>query len=97
MYHYAGNNPVKYTDPDGRTLHVLIGAVIGTAVSVASLAINDCLSGKMSDASAYVGATVGGAITGAVIAATGNGYVAGAAGSFIGDLTKQLIVNKGEV
>ena len=25
MYHYAGNNPVKYTDPDGRELYVDTG------------------------------------------------------------------------
>ena len=36
MYHYAGNNPVKYTDPDGECPFLVVtgiaGAVIGAAI-----------------------------------------------------------------
>ncbi|WP_253692042.1 MULTISPECIES: RHS repeat domain-containing protein [unclassified Treponema] len=97
VYHYAGNNPVKYTDPDGKVLHVAIGALLGAAVSVASVAVNDWLTGNISSASTYIGAAVGGAASGAIIAGTGNGYIAGAVGSSIGDLTKQMIDNKGDI
>ena len=40
VYHYAGNNPVKYTDPDGRDIHILtlggVGAklVIGGSLNI---------------------------------------------------------------
>ena len=97
LYHYAGNNPVKYTDPDGKALHVAIGALLGAAVSVASVAIGDCLAGNVSSIGTYIGAAVGGAISGAIMAGTCNGYAAGVAGSSIGDLTKQMIDNKGDI
>ena len=108
LYHYAGigqrsdselqtNNPVKYEDPDMKALHVAIGALLGAAVSVASVAIGDCLTGNVSSIGTYIGAAVGGAISGAIMAGTCNGYAAGVAGSSIGDLTKQMIDNKGNI
>ena len=91
LYHYAGNNPVKYTDPDGRALHVLIGAVIGAVVGAGTTAVKDVLSGQVSDLATYAGAIAGGAVSGAIMAATGNGTLAGAAGAAVGNITKQTI------
>ena len=35
LYHYAGNNPVKYTDPDGRIAFCAVTALIGAGVGAA--------------------------------------------------------------
>ena len=52
VYHYAGNNPVKYVDPDGRVANFIIGAVVGF---VSSAAIETC--GRMA-----TGQNLGGAL-----------------------------------
>ena len=64
MYHYAGNNPVKYVDPDGEAVHIAVCAGIGALVGGLSSALS---GGSLRDVAA---ATVGGAVTGGMAAAT---------------------------
>jgi type VI secretion system secreted protein VgrG len=96
LYHYAGNNPVKYTDPDGKLLctplTIAAGAVIGAVAGVIVQAGYDMLiNHNISSLGVYTGAFVGGATTGAILTATGNAYAAGAAGGFVSSTVSQAV------
>ena len=69
VYHYAGNNPVRYTDPDGEALNLAaagIGALLGAGIAIAS--------GKSGQEIAA--AAVGGAATGGMAGLTMGGSLA---------------------
>jgi RHS repeat-associated protein len=71
-YSYARNNPLKYTDPDGEFIHLIIGAIIGGTINLAANWKN--IDGNFWKGVGYFGV---GAITGAGSAALGS-WVVGA-------------------
>src|SRR5690554_639841 len=84
-----GNNPVMYVDPDGEFVHIIIGAVVGGAINLATNWDNidnfgeglaafgaGAASGALTMTLGPGGAALGGAIVGgtnSTIAQTGNG------------------------
>ena len=84
-YSYCLNNPLKYTDPDGEFIHILIGAAIGGIVNLTVKAVNGQINSWGDGFSAFgIGAAAGavGAATGGVAFALAGG-AAGGAGGFI--------------
>ncbi|WP_189077520.1 SpvB/TcaC N-terminal domain-containing protein [Mangrovihabitans endophyticus] len=78
-YTYTADNPVRYTDPDGRWFNIAIGAAIGAAISAGVEGYSQYRAGEFS-ARRLIGAAAGGAVSGAVTGATlGTGLLAEAA------------------
>ncbi|MFY0482521.1 DUF6443 domain-containing protein [Flavobacterium sp. PLA-1-15] len=65
-YVAMGNNPVFHVDPDGEWVHIVVGAVVGGVINVATNWDN---IGDFGDGLAYFGT---GAVSGAYIAGTGD-------------------------
>ncbi len=68
LYAYVGNNPLRFNDPSGEVVQVLVGAVIGFGTSLATeLVLN---GGDLSQVNvgAVIGGTAAGALTGGLSA-----------------------------
>ena len=79
MFAYCGNNPIVRVDNNGEFFHIIVGAVVGAAVSFACSVVGDVIAGEEIDwAGAGISAAFG-AASGA-LAATGVGVVAQVAG-----------------
>jgi hypothetical protein len=94
VYHYAGNNPVKYVDPDGKVINLAVagvGALIGAGVgSVSAFATGG--SGKDIAAAAVGGAVTGGmaglTMGGSLVVQVAAGALAGTAGYMANNIVK---------
>jgi len=83
LYHYAGNNPVKQTDPNGECA-TLVGAIVGAATGFAVSVISDAVSGRQVDWGKAGASAAGGALAGAMMGSVID--TAGASGVAIGTM-----------
>ncbi|WP_315451020.1 RHS repeat-associated core domain-containing protein, partial [uncultured Treponema sp.] len=74
LYHYAGNNPVKYEDPTGKWIHIAIGAIVGGVINAGVSIIKQELETGKIDLKKTAIAFGSGAVSGG-LAATGVGLV----------------------
>jgi filamentous hemagglutinin len=93
LYHYAGNNPLKYTDPDGKVPFLVVTGAIGALIGGGASIFSDVASGNEIDwgragvsavAGGLAGLTLGGA---AAMAVTGTALTAGSATASFGAVT----------
>jgi RHS repeat-associated protein len=100
-YSYCANNPVMKIDPDGRFLHIVIGAAIGGVINLGIKAYQGKITNWKDGAAAFgIGALAGGvgaATGGAAFLAAGGGaagaggFVAGAIGGVAGSAVSSPI------
>ena len=72
-YVYCAGNPVVRIDPDGRWVHIVIGAAVGAMAGAAGDIAEQCINIALGEADEYdIGSTVTGAITGGAFNVLGN-------------------------
>jgi RHS repeat-associated protein len=84
-YSYCFGNPLKYTDPDGEWIHILIGAVIGGIINTATHwnQIHNFWDGVKAFGVGAAGGALVAATGGAALTALGGGAAAVGGGGFI--------------
>jgi RHS repeat-associated protein len=98
-YAYCMNNPLKYTDPDGEWAHLLIGALIGGVVNLATNWTHIDTFGEglayfgIGAAAGAIGAATGGAVSGAMKL---GGFISGAVSGAAGGASSGMITGSGE-
>ena len=99
VYHYAGNNPVKYTDPDGE-----FATVVGTIIGGIAGGVSALTQGHKLGSKGFWAGVAGGAVSGAIsglaiditVATGGAGAIAiigvgGALGGGLGSVSESII------
>ncbi|CAK8723016.1 hypothetical protein GKODMF_14590 [Candidatus Electrothrix gigas] len=92
LYGYVLGDPVNLVDPDGRAIHIVVGAAIGAAISGWD-AYTSGASGYEIFEQAFIGGIVG-AISAAVPVSLMHPIIVGTISSFVGELASQHISHK---
>lgn len=102
-YSYGWNNPLKFTDPNGEFVHIIIGAVVGGVINLGINALQGNINSWQDGFAAFgvgavargLGAATGGAAFVAMGGAAGAGFIAGAVGGGIGYATSMPVQSIG--
>ena len=92
VYHYAGNNPIKLKDQEGKWAiwDDITFAVGGAIIGLAAQGVQDMLSGNISGGENYIASGIGGAVGGWALLYTGP-VAASASGAAISNAISQGI------
>jgi len=97
VYHYAGNNPVKYTDPDGESLNLALAALGAAAGGTVAAVVSIKAGNDVKDTLINVGVGMAGGLIAGAALSVGQSAAAGAAIGAVSNIVTQRTTGSGEV
>ena len=97
VYHYAGNNPVKYTDPDGEALNLALAALGAVAGGTIAAVVSVKAGSDIKDTFINVGIGMAGGVVAGAALSVGQSAAAGATISAVSNVVTQRTTGSGEV